>query len=111
MSKRWRSVLSSDAVIAQALLQTKEFLALDSQDIEAAIPIFRWRRNLESARPFEKIFVPWLKSTVARQVQCNQAWLSWEAEFSICAQTLELTERGAKVQDWFIETEANVSTY
>ncbi|KAL1991332.1 hypothetical protein VTN49DRAFT_5324 [Thermomyces lanuginosus] len=69
VSKRWRSVLSSDAVIAQALLQTKEFLALDSQDIEAAIPIFRWRRNLESARPFEKIFVPWLKSTVARQVQ------------------------------------------
>ncbi|KAL1973897.1 hypothetical protein VTN31DRAFT_5457 [Thermomyces dupontii] len=60
VSKRWRSVLSCDAVIKQALRSTLAFLELETEDVRAAASIFRWKRNLVTVRPFKKIFIPWL---------------------------------------------------
>ncbi|KAL1990135.1 hypothetical protein VTN49DRAFT_5974 [Thermomyces lanuginosus] len=65
VSKRWRTIFSSNAIIAPFLRETFAFLGLDSDDVctDAVIAdariYFRWRYGLQHAQPVKKIFLPW----------------------------------------------------
>ncbi|KAL1989677.1 hypothetical protein VTN49DRAFT_6874 [Thermomyces lanuginosus] len=63
VSKRWRSVFSSDTVIKLAMRQTLAFLGLNDTDVRGAATeataYFRWRHCLQNGRPMKKVFLPW----------------------------------------------------
>ncbi|KAL1976751.1 hypothetical protein VTN31DRAFT_3033 [Thermomyces dupontii] len=65
VSKRWRTIFSSDSIITRVLRETLAFLGLDQEGVSTdgtiADPMsyFQWRHGLLHARPVKKIFLPW----------------------------------------------------
>ncbi|KAL1997088.1 hypothetical protein VTN49DRAFT_7953 [Thermomyces lanuginosus] len=65
VSKQWRTIFSCDTIIKPILRQTLAFLGLDQEGVSTdaamadAMNYFRWRYNLEHARPIKRIFLPW----------------------------------------------------
>ncbi|KAL1992727.1 hypothetical protein VTN49DRAFT_3483 [Thermomyces lanuginosus] len=58
VSKRWRTLFKSKAIIKSALDQTLDFQDVDGQTKDA-MTYFQWQHRLESARPIRKVFLPW----------------------------------------------------
>lgn len=64
VSKRWRTIFSSDPIIKTKISLTRTLAALGMETEHAkaeAMFYFRWLYGLEFARPVKKVFLPWLQ--------------------------------------------------
>lgn len=63
VSKRWRELFLSGAIIKRHLRETLTSLDLDLKDMDVAIrdanSYFQWQYRLRSGRPIKRIFLPW----------------------------------------------------
>lgn len=65
VSKRWREILSFDAIINPFFREALIFLGLDQEGVKTDITVtsrmryIGWRHCLEQVRPLKKIFLPW----------------------------------------------------
>ncbi|KAL1976132.1 hypothetical protein VTN31DRAFT_2414 [Thermomyces dupontii] len=60
VSRRWRSVLSSNTLIKSVQCRTLAALGLEATNVKSTNPMtyIRWLHGLEFARPVRKLFIP-----------------------------------------------------
>ncbi|KAL1995472.1 hypothetical protein VTN49DRAFT_1659 [Thermomyces lanuginosus] len=60
VSKLWRTIFSSEAVIRHALRRSLVFLGLDGKNVSTndAMTYSRWHHGRQSGRPVKKVFLP-----------------------------------------------------
>ncbi|KAL1992106.1 hypothetical protein VTN49DRAFT_4138 [Thermomyces lanuginosus] len=61
VSKRWRSIFSSDDIVMALLRKTLALLNIENTEISSAeaITYFQWHHRLQYGRPVKKMFFPW----------------------------------------------------
>ncbi|KAL1993228.1 hypothetical protein VTN49DRAFT_3177 [Thermomyces lanuginosus] len=96
VSKRWRSIFSSDGIVEHSLRRALTLFHLgdnDLQDVANAMVYFRWQHALEYGRPVKKLFLPWSKPLMpfdSRMVSYHSRRLFYQAGHSDRVEMLDL---------------------